>query len=80
VGECFGFRKSSPEIWVVFGWSLDPDCGRLIVVQLAWRLNEVHLGRRLIEITDWRGLIHVALRWRLIVDLRGLSNEILHGQ
>jgi hypothetical protein len=60
--------------------SLDPDCRRLIVVELARRLEEAHLGRRLIHITDRRGLIDVPLRWRLIIDLRRLSNEILHGQ
>jgi hypothetical protein len=52
----------------------------LIVVDLAWRLNEVHLGWRLIYATDWWGLIQTRLRRWLIVDLGGLSDQILHGQ
>lgn len=52
----------------------------LVVVELARLLNEVHLRRRLIHITNrWR-LIDVPLRRRLIVDLRSLRNNVLHWQ
>jgi len=77
MGECLGFRESRPEIWVVLDRSLDPDCRSLIIVQLTRRLDEIHLRRRLIQITDWRGLIHIPLRWRLIVDLRRLRSVAL---
>jgi len=56
---------------------LDPDHRGPVVAELSGWEVQIGDGWRLAHVADRRGLIHVGLGRRLVVDIRGLWNDLL---